>query len=129
MFVEICDATFANNAYCVKTIESSNATLVKIEELLESLSSERARVAANTKRILTERDHFQNSLNSQESALSRIADTDFAEESTTLAKNQIRTQASMAILAQGQESRLSLQKLLAGVKTKGKKPSAPPQAS
>ena len=113
----------------LKTIESSNATLIKIEELLESLSSERARVAANTKRILTERDHFQNSLNSQESALSRIADTDFAEESTTLAKNQIRTHASMAILAQGQESRLSLQKLLAGVKTKGKKPSAPPQAS
>ena len=74
----------------LKTIESSNATLIKIEELLESLSSERARVAANTKRILTERDHFQNSLNSQESALSRIADTDFAEESTTLAKNQIR---------------------------------------
>ena len=103
--------------------------MIKIEELLESLSSERARVAANTKRILTERDNYQNSLNSQESALSRIADTDFAEESTTLAKNQIRTQASMAILAQGQESRLSLQKLLAGVKTKGKKPSAPPQAS
>ena len=113
----------------LKTIESANDTLLKIEELIESLSSERARVAANTKRILTQRDNFESSLNSQESALSRIADTDFAEESTTLAKNQIRTQASMAILAQGQESRLSLQKLLAGVKTKGKKPSAPPQAS
>jgi flagellin len=113
----------------LKTIESSNATLNKIEELLESLSSERARVAANTKRILTQRDDLESSLNAKESALSRIADTDFAEESTTLAKNQIRTQASMAILAQGQESRLSLQKLLAGVKTKGGKPSAPPQAS
>jgi flagellin len=113
----------------LKTIESSNATLNKIEELLESLSTERARVAANTKRILTQRDNFESSLNSKESALSRIADTDFAKESTTLAKNQIRTQASMAILAQGQESRLSLQKLLAGVKTKGGKPSAPPLAS
>jgi len=112
----------------LKTIESANDTLLKIEELIESLSSERARVAANTKRILTQRDNFESSLNSQESALSRIADTDFAEESTTLAKNQIKTQASMAILAQGQESRLSLQKLLAGVKTKGKKLSAPPQA-
>ena len=112
----------------LKTIESANDTLLKIEELIESLSKERASVVANTKRILTQRDNFESTLNAQENALSRIADTDFAEESTTLAKNQIKTQASMAILAQGQESRLSLQKLLAGVKTNGKKPSAPPQA-
>ena len=112
----------------LKTIESANDTLLKIEELIESLSKERASVAANTKRILTQRDNFESTLNAQENALSRIADTDFAEESTTLAKNQIKTQGSMAILAQGQESRLSLQKLLAGVKTNGKKPSAPPQA-
>jgi flagellin len=113
----------------LKTIESSKATLNKIEELLESLIKERARVSANTQRILTQRDSIESTLKNQESALSRIADTDFAEESTALAKNQIRTQASIAILAQGQESRLSLQKLLAGVKTKGKSLSGPPQGS
>ena len=112
----------------LRTIESANATLLKIEELIDSLSNERASVAANTKRILTQRDNFESTLNAQENALSRIADTDFAKESTTLAKNQIKSQASMAILAQGQESRFSLQKLLAGVRTSGKKISSPPQA-
>jgi flagellin len=112
----------------LRTIESANATLLKIEELIDSLSNERANVAANTKRILTQRDNFESTLNAQENALSRIADTDFAKESTTLAKNQIKSQASMAILAQGQESRFSLQKLLAGVRTSGKKISSPPQA-
>ena len=111
----------------LRTIESANATLLKIEELIDSLSNERASVAANTKRILTQRDNFESTLNAQENALSRIADTDFAKESTTLAKNQIKSQASMAILAQGQESRFSLQKLLAGVRTSGKKISSPPQ--
>ena len=112
----------------LRTIESANTTLLKIEELIDSLSNERASVAANTKRILTQRDNFESTLNAQENALSRIADTDFAKESTTLAKNQIKSQASMAILAQGQESRFSLQKLLAGVRTSGKKISSPPQA-
>ena len=112
----------------LRTIESANTTLLKIEELIDSLSNERASVAANTKRILTQRDNFESILNAQENALSRIADTDFAKESTTLAKNQIKSQASMAILAQGQESRFSLQKLLAGVRTSGKKISSPPQA-
>lgn len=112
----------------LRTIESANATLLKIEELIDSLSNERASVAANTKRILTQRDNFESTFNAQENALSRIADTDFAKESTTLAKNQIKSQASMAILAQGQESRFSLQKLLAGVRTSGKKISSPPQA-
>ena len=76
------------------------------------------------KRLLTEKDRYESKFNSQQSALERIADTDFAEESTSLAKNQIRTQASIAILAQGQESNVSLQKLLAGIQTKSKRASS-----
>ena len=72
-------------------------------------------------RLFTEKERFEGKFNSQQSALERIADTDFAEESTALAKNQIRTQASIAILAQGQESSVSLRKLLAGIETKSKR--------
>jgi len=70
---------------------------------------------------MAEKNRFQNKLSAQDSALSRIADTDYASESTNLAKNQIRSQASMAILAQGQENRVSLRKLLSGVNAKGSK--------
>jgi len=117
------------HSYNLKSINSAKLTLNLMDGWIESLSDERGRVAANVQRLMAERNRFEGKFSSQESALSRIADTDFAEESTSLAKNQIRTQASLAILAQGQESRVSLRSLLSGVQTKGKKPSSPPQAS
>ena len=80
-------------------------------------------------RLFTEKERFEGKFNSQQSALERIADTDFAEESTTLAKNQIRTQATIAILAQGQESSVSLRKLLAGIQTKSKRTNSAPTTS
>ena len=100
-----------------------------MDEWIETLAGERSRVGANMQRILTEKDRFEGKFNAQQTALGRIADTDFAEESTTLAKNQIRTQGSLAILSQGQESRVSLQKLLAGIQTKSKRANSAPPTS
>ena len=107
--------------YNLKTIASARNTLNMMDGWMEALVGERSRVGANMKRLLTEKDRYERKFNSQQSALERIADTDFAEESTSLAKNQIRTQASIAVLAQGQESNVSLQKLLAGIQTKSKR--------
>ena len=107
--------------YNLKTIASARTTLNMMDGWMEALVGERSRVGANMKRLLTEKDRYERKFNSQQSALERIADTDFAEESTSLAKNQIRTQASIAVLAQGQESNVSLQKLLAGIQTKPKR--------
>jgi flagellin len=117
------------HSYNLKSINSANLSLNLMDGWLERVSKERARVAANTKRLFTERERFEGKFNSQQSALERIADTDFAEESTTLAKNQIRTQASIAILAQGQESSVSLRKLLAGIQTKSKRTNSAPTTS
>ena len=107
--------------YNLKTIGSARTTLEKMNGWMEALAAERSRVGANMKRLFTEKDRYERKFNSQQSALERITDTDFAEESTSLAKNQIRSQASIAILAQGQESNISLQKLLAGIQTKSKR--------
>ena len=108
-------------SYNLKTIDSARSTLEKMNGWMETLAGERGRVGVNMQRLFTEKERFEGKFNSQQSALERIADTDFAEESTMLAKNQIRTQASIAILAQGQESSVSLRKLLAGIETKSKR--------
>ena len=116
-------------SYNLKTIDSARSTLNMMDKWIETIAGERSRVGANMQRILTEKDRFEGKFNAQQSALERIADTDFAKESTTLAKNQIRKQASLAILAQGQESSVSLRKLLAGIQTKSKRTnSAPPNS-
>jgi flagellin len=47
-------------------------------------------------------------------ALSRVADADFASESTNLAKTQILQQASTAMLAQANASKQSVLQLLQG---------------
>ena len=108
-------------SYNLKTIDSARSTIEKMNEWMETLAGERGRVGVNMQRLFTEKERFEGKFNSQRSALERIADTDFAVESTRLAKNQIRTQASIAILAQGQESSVSLRKLLAGIETKSKR--------
>ena len=109
------------NSYNLKSVHSAILSLNLMDGWIESLSKERSRVGANLQRLMAEKNRFQNKLSAQDSALSRIADTDYASESTNLAKNQIRSQASMAILAQGQENRVSLRKLLSGVNAKGSK--------
>ena len=116
-------------SYNLKTIDSARSTLNMMDKWIETIAGERSRVGANMQRILTEKDRFEGKFNAQQSALERIADTDFAKESTTLAKNQIRKQASLAILAQGQESSVSLRKLLAGIQTKPKRANSAPPTS
>lgn len=117
------------NSYNLKSVHSAILSLNLMDGWIESLSKERSRVGANLQRLMAEKNRFQNKLSAQDSALSRIADTDYASESTNLAKNQIRSQASMAILAQGQENRVSLRKLLSGVNAKGSKTNPASQGS
>lgn len=117
------------NSYNLKSVHSAILSLNLMDGWIESLSKERSRVGANLQRLMAEKNRFQNKLSAQDSALSRIADTDYASESTNLAKNQIRSQASMAILAQGQENRVSLRKLLSGVNAKGTKTNPASQGS
>ena len=52
-------------------------------------------------------------------ALSRIEDADIAQESSRFASTQVRTQASIAILAQGQQLNIGVPDLLRGVNIGG----------
>lgn len=48
-------------------------------------------------------------------AVSRIQDTDVAKESTQFASNQIRLQASIAILAQAKDLNVGIRDLIRGI--------------
>jgi len=64
-------------------------------------------------------DNLSRKMGSREMAFSRIDDTDVARESTKFASNQVRMQASVAILAQGKQTTVSLADLVRGVNVGG----------
>ena len=78
-------------------------------------SRQRSIVGANTSRFEKEIQNLTGKISTGEMAHSRISDTDVALESSRYAAQQVRTQASMAILAQGQKLNVGIPDLLRGV--------------
>ncbi|MDI1232540.1 MAG: flagellin, partial [Methylobacter sp.] len=63
-------------------------------------------------RFTTTISNLQSSIENQSAARSRITDTDFAQETANLSRNQILQQAGTAMLAQANQSTQSVLKLL-----------------
>ena len=82
---------------------------------LEDLAGERSNVGANLSRLEKEIQNLNGKITTWEMAVSRIQDTDFASESTNFASNQIRTQASDAILAQAKDLNVGIRDLIRGI--------------
>jgi flagellin-like hook-associated protein FlgL len=64
-------------------------------------------------------DNLSRKMGGREMAVSRIEDTDVARESTKFASNQVRMQASVAILAQAKQTNVMLADLVRGVNVGG----------
>jgi flagellin len=88
-------------------------TLLKtLDAAMNGMQTRLARVGANHNRLLS---IIENNLRQQEglaSASSRITDLDFAEESSKLARLQLRTQASVSALGQAKDLPQSIIQLL-----------------
>ena len=94
------------------TTSKARASLITLNTALQKLNSQRASLVALSNRI----DHIvanntNISLNIARS-ISRIEDTDFAAETTNLAKQQILQQAAVAMLAQANASKQNILTLL-----------------
>jgi flagellin len=76
-------------------------------------------VGANLSRLQKEIDNLNGKIASGELAVSRIEDADVARESTLFATNQVRMQASVAILAQARQTNVMLADLVRGVQVGG----------
>jgi flagellin len=105
--------------YNLESITNARGTLNQLTAWMESLATERASVGANLSRLEKEMDNLSRKMGTREMAVSRIEDTDVARESTKFASNQVRLQASVAILAQAKQTNVMLADLVRGVNVGG----------
>lgn len=89
----------------VNLLSASSAAsgLSVIDESLDSISTYRASFGATLNRLEYSADNLSNAVQNTRASRSRIADADYAKESTLLARKSIIQQASTAMLAQANQ--------------------------
>lgn len=94
--------------------DGSNArtALADIDEDLAAVSTARATLGAGQNRLQSAVNNLANVSTNLSDARSRIMDTDYSAETTALAKAQILSQASTAMLAQANQSQQNVLSLL-----------------
>ncbi len=91
---------------------NTGADLTKFTTALNSISTERASLGAVQSRLESTINNLTTTVTNMTEARSRIEDADFSTESTSMAKNQILSQASQAMLAQANQSQQGVLSLL-----------------
>ena len=105
----------AAGSYDVSTAAAANALLdpaAGISAELDAISSARATLGAGQSRLESVVNNLSNNVTNLSDARSRIEDTDYSSETTALAKAQILSQASTAMLAQANQSQQNVLSLL-----------------
>jgi len=87
-------------------------TLKRIDDLLTTVASVQGQLGATANRLQSAVNTLTSGTTNLSEARSRIADTDYSEESVKLARAQILAQASTAMLAQANQSQKDVLKLL-----------------
>jgi len=113
-FADLTTMTTSSAATDVQDQTNSKAAIVAIDADIVLINAERAQLGAKSNRLGHAIANMTNNSMNLSTALSRVADADFAAESTNLAKTQILQQASTAMLAQANASKQSVLQLLQG---------------
>lgn len=85
------------------TASGAQAALTDIDAAIEALSTARADLGAVQNRLVVTINNLANAHENTTAANSRIRDVDVAKESAAFTRNQILTQASVAVLAQANQ--------------------------
>ncbi len=93
-------------------ISTGTAAFATLDTAIDAISTARASMGAIQSRLESAVGNLTSTITNLTDATSRIQDADFSEESTALAKNQILTQASTAMLAQANQSQQGVLSLL-----------------
>jgi flagellin len=91
---------------------TNNATLAQYDAAIKAVSTGRAGLGATQNRLESAVNNMTSNATNLSDARSRIEDTDFSTETTALAKAQILSQASTAMLSQANQSAQGVLKLL-----------------
>ncbi|MES3099722.1 flagellin [Sphingomonas faeni] len=102
----------AQTAADTSATNAGATTLTNVDNLLDKVNSVRAGLGATQNRIQSVVNNLTTNVTNLSDAKSRIEDTDFSAETTALAKAQILSQASTAMLSQANQSQQSVLKLL-----------------
>ena len=96
----------------VDTQTNANSSITTINNALETVSSERAKLGANQNRLEHTINNLGTSSENLTAAESRIRDVDMAKEMMEFTKNNILTQAAQAMLAQANQQPQGVLQLL-----------------
>ncbi|MFC3442667.1 flagellin [Sphingobium rhizovicinum] len=99
-------------AAAVDVTSATDADLTKFDTALDKISTTRANLGAVQNRLESAVNNLTTNITSLTDARSRIEDADFSAETTALAKQQILSQASTAMLAQANQSQQGVLKLI-----------------
>lgn len=87
-------------------------TIANVDDVLDNVSATRASLGAGQNRLESAISNLTTNQTNLSDARSRIVDTDYSAESTALAKAQILSQASTAMLSQANQSQQNVLSLL-----------------
>jgi flagellin len=96
----------------VSTQASATDAIKTIDNAIEKVSSYRSKLGAMENRLNNTVNNLSNIVTNTQASRSRIQDTDYASETTALAKAQIISQAATAMLAQANQQPQSVLSLL-----------------
>ncbi|BDU52227.1 flagellin [Limnohabitans sp. INBF002] len=96
----------------VSTASAATAAISTIDNAIEKVSSMRSKLGAMENRLNSTVNNLSNIVTNTQASRSRIQDTDYASETTALAKAQIISQAATAMLAQANQQPQSVLSLL-----------------
>jgi flagellin len=86
------------------TAASSQAAITSLDSAIGTVSSRRAGFGASMNRLSTTVSNLQSMRTNMSAAHSRIADVDVAEETASMARNQVLSQAAVSVLSQANQS-------------------------
>jgi flagellin len=96
----------------VLTSANASTAIGALDNALDKVSALRSKLGAMENRLTHTVDNLTNEVTNTQASRSRIQDTDYATETTALAKSQIISQAATAMLAQANQQPQSVLSLL-----------------
>ena len=106
--------TLGVNALNFATQAGAQGALATIDTAIDSLSSSRATIGASQNRLVVTMNNLSSAHENLSAANSRIRDVDVAEEIASMTRNQILSQAGVAVLAQANQLPQAALSLLRG---------------
>jgi flagellin len=108
------DASLDGSAIDIDTADNSAYAITQLDLAINGAAAERAKYGAYMSRLTHASDNLLNTASNTAASRSQIADADYATETMELARTQIISQASTAMLAQANQAKQTVLSLLQG---------------